>query len=83
MEGASGGIMPLLWVWFVVLLLFALDRLCAMQARRLRAFAPLLLLLGGLWLSSMLVDLVLRYQVAVSSWLPLQALDHALRLPTS
>lgn len=80
--GESGNAFtPLLWGWSAVLLLFALDRLCCLQLRRLRSAVPLLLLLGGLWLSAELIELAERGQAALSAWPALQSFNHALRPP--
>lgn len=77
------GLEPLLWGWSAVLLLFVVDQLCSLHPRRLRSVAPLLLLIGGLWLSSAFADLVVRCEVAVNGWAPLQSFEHALRPHTS
>jgi len=77
------GLTPLLWGWSALLFLFMVDQLCGLNPRRLRSMLPLLLLTGGLWLSSTLADLAMRCEVAVNGWAPLQSFEHALHPHTS
>ena len=77
MGETANGFAPLLWGWSALLLLYAVDRLCSLQAQRLRPVLPLLLLLCGLWLSSDLFELALRGQARLNSLGPLHSLEHA------